>query len=681
MTSLNNKKNPILYLMVIGFHHKKGCQIEFVYPVDNRIKNDNPNSTTESNSSDLYKLPKKWRHLPSLALPDGSHNYDTDYIYFHLEDDDLNDETTPTEAKQTKTKPNRTIFGVSCYRQINASELVNKDVDVTRNTLQKSVCILSEHPIYSSIRLKLFSITSAYFEQKDFSKTDILINAFNSLRQSYDFGPSNTHKLLSSQSRSSDLNEKYLMGLSLTDLVSRYQHKIVVLFKLLLLQKKCLFQIKPVSNLSNTIMSLVSLMPDIFIPSANSAGLDNCAGFFDSIDLVNSNLERKSKPKLKRDDLVLSYMQTMTASVGNGSNGHAGKQKIKKKKLMSFSKKPNSSSSLTPSFSSMSIKSLKASLTEDTPVQNETAQAKKSENDEDESKKTPSKKSEDQNESQTGNQITSLLKSKVSNVFKFVDWNTPSPNSTKQQNNKNENKQSTNSKPKQPLRSSLSYNQFGDSSFTNENENNNKKDELQLSEFLDMDFGMPFNLFNEFNVLHPYLSLYYLEYFTMINKMNTKLYCTTSLMMSMLKEKPKEAVQEAEVDTSESNETSTAPAQASTSNQPTNFGYSVGATNILFKQRLYEELDAFIEESDVDLRNNEVLKKQLQLTTADIRFADYIIKNVNANRAASSLQDKNQNTPTLLSFKKTSSITSIDKTPLDTSVNKQEVNCFFSFFY
>jgi hypothetical protein len=665
--------------MVIGFHHKKGCQIEFVYPVDNRIKNDNPNSITESNSSDLYKLPKKWRHLPSLALPDGSHNYDTDYIYFHLEDDDLNDETTPTEAKQTKTKPNRTIFGVSCYRQINASELVNKDVDVTRNTLQKSVCILSEHPIYSSIRLKLFSITSAYFEQKDFSKTDILINAFNSLRQSYDFGPTNTHKLLSSQ-RSSDLNEKYLMGLSLTDLVSRYQHKIVVLFKLLLLQKKCLFQIKPVSNLSNTIMSLVSLMPDIFIPSANSteaAGLDNCAGFFDSIDLVNSNLERKSKPKTKRDDLVLSYMQTTTAPAGNGSNGHAGK-KIKKKKLMSFSKKPNSSSSLTPSFSSMSIKSLKASLTEDTPVQNETAQAKKIENDEDESKKTPNKKSEDPNEPQTGNQITSLLRSKVSNVFKFADWNTPSPKSAKQQNSKNENKQSTNSKPKQPLRSSLSYNQFGDASFTNENENNNKKDELQLSEFLDMDFGMPFNLFNEFNVLHPYLSLYYLEYFTMINKMNTKLYCTTSLMMSMLKEKPKEAVQEAEV-ASESNETSassTAPAQANTPNQPTNFGYSVGATNILFKQRLYEELDAFIEESDVDLRNNEVLKKQLQLTTADIRFADYIIKNVNANRAASSLQDKNQNTPTLLSFKKTSSITSIDKTPLDTSVNKQEVNCF-----
>ena len=45
---------------------------------------------------------------------------------------------------------------------------------------------------------------------------------------------------------------------------------------------------------------------------------------------------------------------------------------------------------------------------------------------------------------------------------------------------------------------------------------------------------MPFNLFSEFNILHPYLSLYYLDYFTMINKMNTKLYCTTALMMSMM---------------------------------------------------------------------------------------------------------------------------------------------------
>lgn len=57
-------------------------------------------------------------------------------------------------------------------------------------------------------------------------------------------------------------------------------------------------------------------------------------------------------------------------------------------------------------------------------------------------------------------------------------------------------------------------------------------------------------------------------------------------------------------------------------------GYTIGATNALFKQRLYDDLDAFIDETDVDMRGNETLRKQLQLTTADLRFADYIIKNV-----------------------------------------------------
>ena len=78
--------SPLIYIIVIGFHHKKGCQVEFVYPCDNRIL-----KLTESDS-DLYRLPKNWKHLPSLALPDGSHNYDSDYIYFHLEDQPENEE-------------------------------------------------------------------------------------------------------------------------------------------------------------------------------------------------------------------------------------------------------------------------------------------------------------------------------------------------------------------------------------------------------------------------------------------------------------------------------------------------------------------------------------------------------------------------------------------------------------
>lgn len=178
---------------------------------------------------------------------------------------------------------------------------------MTRNTLQKSVCILARQPVYSSLRLKLHSITSAYFEQKDFRRTQLLVNAFENLRKSYSHGSLlSQHKLLSSSSSPSkhvnlidDERSKYLIGFSLGDLVLRYQHKILVLFKLLLLQKKSLFQLKPVSNLSNTIMALVSLLPDMFISDADgSSGLNSAAGFFDSIELINSELERKNRETL-----------------------------------------------------------------------------------------------------------------------------------------------------------------------------------------------------------------------------------------------------------------------------------------------------------------------------------------------------------------------------------------------
>ena len=343
-------QSPIIYIIVVGFHHKKGCQLEFVYPDNLQIKK---NFDLNSPDSDLYTLPKKWRHLPSLALPDGSHNYESDYIYFHLEDDD--DEESPTEsddvqsAKKSKTKqtPNRTIFGVSCFRQINASELINKDSEVTRNTLQKSVCILSTRPLYASIRLKLHSITCAYFEQKDFHKTQMLVNAFNTMSTSYE----SIVRSPSTQTQSSpnivDPNEKsnYLIGLSLADLVTRYQHKILVLFKLLLLQKKCLFQIKPVSNLSNTIIALVSLMPDIFTARPDDVNKENngltfCSGFFDSIDVVNCELERKSKQK----DVVLINHPDRRSPNDKKLNGSISSKKIKKK-MKSFSKKKSANNS------------------------------------------------------------------------------------------------------------------------------------------------------------------------------------------------------------------------------------------------------------------------------------------------------------------------------------------------
>ena len=63
----NKSENPVLHVVVIGFHHKKGCQVEYSWP-----------PLIHDGDCRSHDLPAQWKHLPSLALPDGSHNYDAD---------------------------------------------------------------------------------------------------------------------------------------------------------------------------------------------------------------------------------------------------------------------------------------------------------------------------------------------------------------------------------------------------------------------------------------------------------------------------------------------------------------------------------------------------------------------------------------------------------------------------
>ncbi len=128
---------------------------------------------------------------------------------------------------------------------------------------------------------------------------------------------------------------------------------------------------------------------------------------------------------------------------------------------------------------------------------------------------------------------------------------------------------------------------------SNSNKQQKITDEDDTS-LLKINFNMPLNIFSKSFMLQPYLSLHYLEYLTRnigANGSNIK-------------------------------------------------GYLIGATNFLFKQRLQPDLDALIETNQILIVNNS-LKKQLQLTTADLRFADYLTKNVNAHYANKSTESKN----------------------------------------
>ncbi|XP_055389654.1 late secretory pathway protein AVL9 homolog [Condylostylus longicornis] len=215
-----SEKLPILHIIVVGFHHKKGCQVEFSHP------------PLIPGTEGKNECPSGWKYFPTLALPDGSHNFMNDTVFFNLPS--LND-------------PSESIYGISCYRQIPVEKLKIRTADVTRSTVQKSVCVLASLPIYGYIEVKLSCIADAFFDQGDFACTDILVKAYCNLNSCL-------------------LTETIPMrhfdvGLSLRDIVLKWKHKILILFKLYLLQKRVVCFGSPVRSMCTLIIGIASLYP------------------------------------------------------------------------------------------------------------------------------------------------------------------------------------------------------------------------------------------------------------------------------------------------------------------------------------------------------------------------------------------------------------------------------------
>jgi hypothetical protein len=77
-------------------------------------------------------------------------------------------------------------------------KLKNRTADITRGTVQKSVCVLSTLPLYGHIQVKMALITHAYFDEGDFSKVQLLHDTYyhlNSCLAETDFLHSATPQL------------------------------------------------------------------------------------------------------------------------------------------------------------------------------------------------------------------------------------------------------------------------------------------------------------------------------------------------------------------------------------------------------------------------------------------------------------------------------------------------------
>uniref|UniRef100_A0A8D0G5K7 AVL9 cell migration associated n=1 Tax=Sphenodon punctatus TaxID=8508 RepID=A0A8D0G5K7_SPHPU len=232
----SNPRGPVLHIVVVGFHHKKGCQVEFSYP-----------PLIPGEGHDSHRLPEEWKYLPFLALPDGAHNYQEDTVFFHL---------PPRCGDRT------TVYGVSCYRQIEAKALKVRQADVTRETVQKSVCVLSQLPLYGLLQAKLQLITHAYFEEKDFSQISILKELYEHMNSS--LGGTTLE------------GSQVYLGLSPRDLVLHFRHKVCIFFMRIccwfLLQ--VLFYISPVNRLVGALMTVLSLFPGMI-----EHGLTDCSQY------------------------------------------------------------------------------------------------------------------------------------------------------------------------------------------------------------------------------------------------------------------------------------------------------------------------------------------------------------------------------------------------------------------
>lgn len=258
------EQDAIMHVMVIGFHHKKGSQVDFCYPPLACAQ-----TGVQTNASDLspdeLPLPVSWKSLPTLALPDGAHNFISDTVFFHLPV--LDPEPASGQVDQhSEIQAERQVFCVSCYKQVVASDsLKETDSSFTRSTIMKAVVVVSRLPFYGLIAAKTESMTRVYFKQQDFRDRSCLMELHSNLN----------YVLSKSQRGLISPSDASLLSLSPSRyLISLFGHRVIILLKLLLLEKKVLFYLNLSSNptpaLSNTVTQYQSF--------TEAAAGSNCEG-------------------------------------------------------------------------------------------------------------------------------------------------------------------------------------------------------------------------------------------------------------------------------------------------------------------------------------------------------------------------------------------------------------------
>lgn len=257
---------PIFGVCVVGFHHKRGPEVEYwVGPEE-----------SESNM---------WPYLPFQSLPDGSHQFEENICYFTLlYDRKRSSSTSLTFSRdeeghiQEGTSDFRnvtTLFAIACSKQMPVENLkhVSDEEDYTRSVVQKSIVMIASKPIFGSIKEKLTVVTRSYFSQRDFNDRSIIDHFYANLVQ------------MPMWANENDLQ----VGMNLQRCIHDFGPQVLTILKAMLLERKIIFYSSDTDELGATQFALISLVPNLI------SNLEDCGSPLLSTYEMNLHLSKSFK--------------------------------------------------------------------------------------------------------------------------------------------------------------------------------------------------------------------------------------------------------------------------------------------------------------------------------------------------------------------------------------------------
>ena len=236
-TKENNNNDQILFLALITFHHKQGGVVECTFPPKEKIISSGKldelvdKNNEKVNSKELV-LDFILNILVNNCLIDGIHLVDTDSNFFFIHD------------------LNKIIYCLSYYVQKKTDDkenIIEDDFQENiRGCIQKSICIVSTLPLFGNILTydnyytHLSTQMNLYMNQKSLNDKSVLIDIYNKLEKEF-------HQ-----------EQKWMFNLRKA--FSILKNDLLIILKLILLEKRIIVFSQIPSNVSLVIMTFLSFL-------------------------------------------------------------------------------------------------------------------------------------------------------------------------------------------------------------------------------------------------------------------------------------------------------------------------------------------------------------------------------------------------------------------------------------